>query len=354
MPAPEPEFESESGAGGVAEVENGSISIAFVREAAQAVARRGLDPAPHLARAGIAPPLLKSDSARVMPEAFGALWLAIAAALDDEFFGLDSRRMKVGSFTMLCYLTLGAATLREALQRTCGFFSIVLEDISLALQGGAAEAVLVVRTTGGAGRENRVFAHETLLVMVHGLMCWLIGRRIPIRRAQFAYAKPAWWREYQVVFCSDPVFGGADTRIVFGARFLDAPVVQTRDSARVFLRGAPANFILKYRDEQSLAARVRRRLRGLPPRTWPSQEQLARDFKLGASTLHRKLDQEGASFRSIKETLRRDLAIRYLSESALSIDDIAGELGFAEPSAFRRAFKQWTGVSPGVFRTVSR
>ncbi len=338
----------------MAETERGSISIAFVREAAQSLARRGLDPGPFLVRSGIPPALLAADFARVTPESFGKLWLDIAAALDDEFFGLDARRMKVGSFTTLCLLCLGAGDLREVLRRMCRCFKLLLDDTQVKLRLDRSGAALIATSRPDLAEDIARYAHETLLVMAHGLMCWLVGRRVPVRRAQFAYVRPAWWREYHAVFCPELHFGAADTRLLIGARWLEAPVVQDRASARAFLRGAPANFILKYRGEQSLAARVRRRLRSLPPESWPAQEALARELRLGASTLHRKLEREGTSFRAIKETLRRDLAIRQLTESAMSVGEIAAAVGFAEPSAFRRAFRQWTGLPPGAFRMAAR
>jgi len=332
------------------ETEKGSIAIVFVRQAAQALLRRGRDPAPLLLRCNIAPALLLSDSARVTPESFGALWLAIAAVLDDEFFALDARRMKVGSFTTLCHHCLGAPDLGGALRRMSRFFNILLDDTATRLEAAGTEAALVLRSRAGLDPALAVFAHETLLVMAHGLACWLVGRRVPIRRAAFAYTRPAWWPEYRAIFCDELQFGGAETRLVLGARHLELPVTQTAASAHEFLLGSPANFILKYRDDQSLASRLRRRLRSLPPDAWPSQAALAREFRLGASTLHRKLAEEGSSLREIRDVLRRDLAIRYLAESQLSIGDIGLALGFAEPSAFRRAFKQWTGVRPGQYR----
>ena len=333
-----------------------SISIAFVRQAAAAVARLGGDPTPLLARAGIAPLLLESDAARVTPESFGSLWLSIAASLDDEFFGLDSRRMKVGSFSALCHLTLGSVSLREALRRMRHFFNILLDDTVVHLESDVAETTMLLVSRcppDSAGQARMVFAQETLLVMIHGVLCWLAGRRIPICRARFAHPRPDWWPEYELIFCADLGFGAEETRIVLGSRYLDAPVVQTRASIKSFLRGAPANFILKYRDEQSLAARVRRQLRDLAPDDWPTQSDLAKELKLGVSTLHRKLDREGTSFQAIKDAIRRDLAIRLLTVSEMSIGEIAAMAGFAETSAFRRAFKLWTGVPPSALRVVS-
>ena len=71
---------------------------------------------------------------------------------------------------------------------------------------------------------------------------------------------------------------------------------------------------------------------------------------LTTATLRRRLAEEGASYQGIKDQLRRDLAISYLSHSDRSVMDIALELGFSERSAFHRAFRKWTGASPGEFR----
>ncbi|WP_029920820.1 AraC family transcriptional regulator [Nevskia soli] len=334
----------------MAETGKGSVAIDFVRQAAQALVRRGHDPVPVLLRCNIAPTLLLSDSARVTPESFGALWLAISAVLDDEFFALDARRMKVGSFSTLCHHCLNADNLDGVLKRMSRLFNILLDDTVMRVESLGAEAFLVLRSRPGREPELEAFAHETLLVISYGLLCWLVGRRVPIRRASFAYTQPAWWPEYRSIFCDDLQFGGTETCIVISARHLTQPVMQTAASAREFLRGAPANFILKYRDDQSLASRLRRRLRSLPPESWPNQATLAREFRLGSSTMHRKLAEEGTSLREIRDVLRRDLAVRHLAESGLSVCDIAAALGFAEPSAFRRAFKQWTGVRPGDYR----
>ena len=68
------------------------------------------------------------------------------------------------------------------------------------------------------------------------------------------------------------------------------------------------------------------------------------------ATLRRRLSEEGESYQSILDELRRDLAIALLGETSLSVAAIAIELGFAESSAFHRAFKKWTGASPGEYR----
>src|SRR3546814_13428882 len=100
--------------------------------------------------------------------------------------------------------------------------------------------------------------------MLHGLLCWLIGRRIAIRTARFAYPQPLWWREYIAVYAGDVGFDATQTVFTFNALDLEAPVIQTERSAKEFLQRAPRNFIVKYQNPRSIAARIRRRLRAAP------------------------------------------------------------------------------------------
>ena len=130
------------------EAEKGSISIAFVREALEGVLRRSIAPEPLLRAAAIPPGLLQFSDARVTPESFGALWLAIARALDDEFFGLDSRRMKVGSYAVMCRLALGCDTLGAAAARICEFLRVILDDTRVELVVAGADARIVFTDRG--------------------------------------------------------------------------------------------------------------------------------------------------------------------------------------------------------------
>lgn len=334
--------------------EKGSVAIAFVIKAVAALRRRGVDELPILRAVGIQPHLLQSEHSRVPAAAYSALWLAVASALDDEFFDLDSRRVKVGSFATLCRLTVHAGNLREALNRAIGFFNLLLDDTQLRLEPRGELVRIGISHPTHRVLPDQVFAHETLLVLLHGVLCWLVGRRIIIRQAQFGYTRPQWWREYLAMYSTDLRFAQPQTCILIDAAYLDVPVKQNEKTAREFLRSAPYNIILKYKDDRSWALRIRRRLRNTQPANWPNFEQLADELKVASSTLHRRLEAEGESFQRIKDELRRDMAINHLSDGNESVAEIAAALGFAETSAFHRAFKQWTGVSPGDYRRAPK
>ncbi|MDE2304103.1 MAG: AraC family transcriptional regulator [Gammaproteobacteria bacterium] len=328
--------------------EPGTVAICFVIAALASVRARGLDADALLARVGLASHLLDVPQARVSAAQYGELWRLVAVTLDDEFFGQDSRRMKSGSFAMLCHAVIHCRTLGQALERSLRFYRLILDDIHGVLVREGREARIELHVRPGA--PQRVFAHETLLMLLYGVACWLVNRRITIQYAKFAYPQPVHSAEYRLMYSTVLRFGADCTAIGFDAAYLDLPVVQNERSLKEFLRSAPENIILKYKNATSVAARIRRRLRQLLPGDLPEFEVLARELHMTEATLRRRLHEEGTSYQAIKDDLRRDLALRYLAHTDRSVMDIALELGFSERSSFHRAFRKWTGGSPGEFR----
>jgi AraC-like DNA-binding protein len=74
--------------------------------------------------------------------------------------------------------------------------------------------------------------------------------------------------------------------------------------------------------------------------------------KLGMSprTLHRRLQTENTSYQDLLDKVRCRLATRYLSQRKHTINEVAALVGFAQPSAFHRAFKGWTGETPADYQ----
>jgi len=294
--------------------------------------------------------LLAQPQARVPAENFAALWLAVAREMDDEFFGLDSRRMKVGSFALLCHAVLDCVTLDQAIKAICHGFAMFLDDVQLRLQVQDDQALITVDNRISSP-SDRLFADEALLVMVHGLMCWLVGKRMELRQAAFAAPRPAHAAEYRLMFSQQLVFDAPLSAIFFDARLLPSRVVANRTTVRSFLRDAPQSVFVKYRNTDSWSARLRRRLRGsIGGHDWPLLQQVAAELRVTPTTLRRRLEAEGTSYQKLKDDLRRDAAVHYLCTTRISVAEVAGLLCFQDASAFRRAFKSWTGVQPSRYR----
>lgn len=322
------------------------ISPFFVEEAIDCLKRQGKAPEPLLAAAGLPARIDRPVSA----ESYGALWLAIAAEMDDEFFGMGGRPMRSGSFTLLCHCILHAKTLEQALRRALRFLNVVLEDPEghLAVTDGLAQIVLADR----AGPRS-AFAYRTYWILLHGIACWLVGRRIPLRMVDFRCAEPENGADYRLFFGASVRFQQPASRLAFDAAVLKLPIARSEQALKQFLRNAPANILVRYRYDAGLAASVRKRLRQAPPTSWKAFEDLAAQMRISPSTLRHRLRAEGQSYAAIRDEIRRDLAIEMLQTTTLGVGEIAHALGFSEPSAFHRAFRKWVARSPAEYRRAT-
>jgi AraC-like DNA-binding protein len=100
-----------------------------------------------------------------------------------------------------------------------------------------------------------------------------------------------------------------------------------------------------------MVIRVRDLLRAALPDSL-SLEEVADQFHLSPRTTHRRLEEEGSSFRGIKDALRRDMALSRLTKTRDPIAQVAADLGYADTSAFYRAFVEWTGMAPVHYRQL--
>lgn len=283
----------------------------------------------------------------VTNEQYGQLWLAIAVLSGDEFFGLAAHPMRPGAFRSLCYTVVHAGTLERALRRALIFMNIVLDDPSGDFRqvDGQVEIVLT-----DLEKPRNAFTYRTYWLLLLGVLCWLIGRRIHLSRVDFSCSAPDNRQEYHQFFGAPVHFDQPKSRIAFRASYLKLAIIRDEKALKHFLRGAPANILLRYSHDQGYTAGVRHRLLCVGPDNWPSFEAIALDMNLSPATLRRRLKNEGQSFGAIRDDIRLAEAQRLLRDSTRSVSEIATQLGYTEPSAFHRAFNKWTGMTPLAFR----
>lgn len=315
-------------------METPHISAEFIEDALSCLRSAGHDPAPLLQGLDVAKP--------VSAQTYGQLWWHIAQVMQDEFFGLGARPMRPGSFALMCQATVGATNLRQALQRALRFLTVVLDHPAGALTVQQGEAVITLTDT----HPRSAFAYRTYWLILMGVACWLVGRRLPLKRLDFACPAPVDRSEYGQFFGAPVTFNADATRLVLDARHLTLPCIQNETSLSLFLRKAPANILIRFRHDQETAARVRQFLGDLAAEDWPDFDALAKSLKTSAATLRRRLKAEGQSYLAIKDDLRRTRARRMLEDPNQTVAQIAAALGYSEPSAFFRAYRKWTGTSP--------
>jgi AraC-like DNA-binding protein len=325
-----------------------TVAIQQVQRVLLGVQHRGMDVQPLLARAGIPAALLESPLARVSQQQYAALLRVLRRATRDELWGLTERPLRPGTFGQCMKQLVGCATLGDALRRGFAFYDLLLPDfvVRLSVQDGLAHIRFILRRESDLRLD---YAIKAFMLFTFGAASWLVARRIPLVALDYTPGMQS--TETSRVYQAPVRHGQAHVGMSFEAHWLDLPVVQSPQSLREFLAGAPANLIVKYRDTSSLTDRIRRLLRKRLGEELPSLEEVGDALAVTPQTLRRRLREEGRGYQQIKDELRRDTAIEYLVQTRLPLLEIANRVGFSEASTFHRAFKGWTGVAPGEYRS---
>ncbi|MCD0500251.1 AraC family transcriptional regulator [Achromobacter sp. MY14] len=324
-----------------------TIAVGHIAQILQGARTRGVDVDRVLRRADVPPTLLQAPMARVSQAQFAQILRMLRRATRDDFLGLGQRPVPLGAFAQACRLAVQESTVGQALRVAFRYYHGVLRDFTarLCVSGGTARIVLDARGEPGC---TPWYGERTFLFFTLGVANWLAGRRIPILGVDYnAGTRSA---DAQRVFHAPVRYGQAVTGLWLESRWLALPVVQDAQALHAFLANAPFDLLVKYQDRATLTDRIRRLLRHDLSAELPSLAQVSAQLSMTPQTLRRHLRDEGQGFQVLKDDLRRDAAIEYLGRHDVSLMEIAERLGFSEPSTFHRAFKKWTGVSPGEYR----
>lgn len=110
------------------------------------------------------------------------------------------------------------------------------------------------------------------------------------------------------------------------------------------------NLLDELKNARSIQARVQTILIPLLHTGETNVDLIAKQLGLGRQTLYRQLKTEGTSFKKLLDELRHKMALHYLGSKKVSANEAAYLVGFSDPSSFSRAFKRWTGASPGSWK----
>ena len=336
-----------------------TVPTGYVRHLLSMAESQGFDVEDLLRHIDISTSELNEHSA-IPAYKFGLLYQHIMWIAQDESFGmLSGGRVPNGTFRMMFHAIIHCATLERALWRCSDFYEIcrgsMIKPI-LVRRGRYAKVSFAPIESLSEDEFHALMDKEsplqirTSLSMWHHFMSWLIGRRLELKAAYFRHVDYGNADQYVKLFQSEVKFAQHEDAIVFPAKFLDLPLAQNEESLRGFLKTAPYQLIVMVDDDKSLKARVITMLGKDFSREMPSADEVARALHMSVSTLRRRLLEEGTSYQKIKDDERKAAAINYMNAPQLSINDIAGLMGFDEPSAFFRSFKKWTGMTPGGYR----
>ncbi len=326
----------------------------FVLAQLQGAIHKGYSPERLLELAGIDQSVLSDPKQRVSFDQFASLMRTTWQELEDESAGYLQNPLKVGSFGMMCHATITSPNLRRALLRGARCFGLFSDDLEIELLENGPEAELRIGLKVKDGIEGEYFTGSIALIWIRWAS-WMIDKKILLSRMNFKSKRPSYEDEYEEIFACPMYYHQNHSGFVIPARYLDMPLAQNPQSLAEFLANTPRNLLNHYQKDDSLSGKIRRLLHAQLSQQSLSQDSLnledtAQHLHLTSQTLRRRLREEGNAFQDIKDSVRKDIARHHLLRSDASINDIAGLMGFSEPSVFHRAFKKWTGYTPGLYR----
>ncbi|WP_269620062.1 AraC family transcriptional regulator [Zhongshania sp. BJYM1] len=333
----------------ISSMRNISVGNYFIHAVLKNVEKNGLDSEVLLKAAGISSELLKESNARVPAVNLGRLQTIVAREMKDEFLGYGSSRYVLGTWTNMCHSVIHCATLGHVMARYCRFYQMFEWGLQPRLEINGDEAKIIIEHDNTQHPIGE-YGFELVMFNLHRFCSWMVRQHLPLIAVNLEYPAPTHAQEYRHLFLGQAVFFNKPrTEIIFHRSLTELPVEQTPQSLDRFLQHPNLVLLIQQYKEKSWTAQVRMIVNKRLIDT-PGIEEIAEQLHLHPQTLRRRLAQEGTTFNDVKTQCRYDTALYYLGRSKLSVESIAQRTGFSESSAFTRAFKGWTGMTPQHYR----
>jgi AraC-like DNA-binding protein len=198
-------------------------------------------------------------------------------------------------------------------------------------------------------KDLRVLLSEADSVSIHRMCGDVLGDHFALKEIRFAYPSPAYAPAYQDVFRCPVYFNAREHMMVFDSKLLSMKLPMSNPMARKIYEKECGQLCLRLKAQETVTGQVRHMImfqnEGLP-----SFSSLARSMNLSVSTLRRRLTEEGTSYKNLTAEILRKKAVDMIKTTSYSMEQIAAELGYSDLANFYRAFKGWTGCSPGYYR----
>jgi AraC-like DNA-binding protein len=272
----------------------------------------------------------------------------------DEELGLKAAEMiEVGDYGALEYTAGTSQTVGDAMEVIGRYMHLINDALtfSMRIDGDRAEILLenaVVLPRAAEDFEVAAFSHAMNKRAAEGAD-WPIEVR-------FQHPEPANTAIYARVFAGPSTirFGQPVAGFAFPRDVLSQPVPTADPKLHVLMRSHAERLLGDLPKADSFTSRTRTLLMDGFARGKDTAVAVAGALSVSPNTLTRRLEEEGTTFKGLREDLRRTLSMRYLSETDLALSEIAFLLGFSQSPAFHRAFKRWTDQTPLEYRSARR
>nr|WP_322940487.1 AraC family transcriptional regulator [Pseudomonas sp. s4] len=332
----------------------GTVSVAYLQGLVEYLQRQGIAPEALLAHAQLGPDALNQRDQRIAASAYLTLLGEGVRLSGDPNLGLHlGESVRPGYYGVLGYLIMSCATLADALHRQARYASLVGNLGLVVLDDEPArpdsEPLIAHSWQPLLAQQQRQLSEETLAGWV-SFGRWISGLDIAPTEVRFQHSAPADTSEHARIFRCPVLFDQPDNALVFPRRLLAAPLSQADAQVRGMLDAYADRLLVELNQGHGVLDRARLELARQLPEQGADLEAIAAALALTPRTLQRRLRESGLSFSQLVDETRQQLVLHYLRDPALELAEIAFLVGFSEAGSLARAFRRWTGTSPGEYR----
>lgn len=296
--------------------------------------------------------ILQNNSKYAPTDPFFELYEIIDQHLQPGFSIRVGKLMVLDDYDVLGLAWKTCFSPRDMFKR-CERFFILMTDTQLfkVHDEGETGSVTIYRDATRRGieisNESSIVATLTVIHKITGIKIWPV-------KVLFAHEAPEDIKPYEDFFNCGILFGQMYNRLVFRSVDLDTKSLKADRSINQFMMErlqekaegieVSANKLLS--DTQSL-------IKDALPSGIPFASEIGKNLGMSTRTLSRRLSEKGTTYRQLVQDTQQMISTDLLENSSETVSEIAFQTGFSEQSAFNRAFKRWTGLSPLEYRKSS-
>ncbi len=320
----------------------------------QALREEGIDPGTVVQRAGISADIVRDSSQTVTSAQYINFIRAARQTSQNPAIGLDiGVKTDLSLLGPVGYIELSAKTLYEAMklsQRFQRYFRI-------------PSVIDVARNITDADYNMQILLNTPQPDIHHILMEWgviassrrveeLLGIALKPKRVCLDYPPPSYAGQYEKLLGCEVLFDQPVTEICYPKTILDMPICGYDPDINKSILGLCERLTMKLQGHISISeevcALIKERI-GF----FPDIERVAEKMDISSRTLRRLLANQNTSYQKLLDQCRREIAEDCLLRTKMTIAEVAKLCGFSEPQSFSKAFKKWSGKTPGEFRQTS-
>jgi AraC-like DNA-binding protein len=331
-----------------------TVSVHVLRGLVGASEGMGVPVTTLLQAAGLAPELLVGADGRVPLHDIYTVSELATELTGDPALGLHwVDRIDEGTLALLSPLLAHASTMRQAFAALARFYQLLCDHPHYEVSEQGDRVTLRMLDMAGASPRLLRFASEMIVGGFYRFIRHFKADARPLSLG-FVYAAPAHRHAYAQFFDGVERFDQPFTGIVFDRALLDLPAPHQDEELHETLTSLAERRLLRVKNGKSYALRVRELVMGSGAPQRSDMETAARALGLSVRSLRRLLDAEGTSFSNILHETLVVTAKQLLDGGQRTIQETAHQMGFSGASAFHRAFRSWTGMTPAEYRKAPR